>query len=87
MNAKEVAKLLANRVNQEHYILDLMTKLYNKGVKDGINKGIEVTENVWKNVDSNLNCTNCHKKLSDIDLQFGKKSNPKLCVTCFTANG
>ena len=36
MKAKEVAKLLANRINQEHYILYYMDKLYKAGYKAGI---------------------------------------------------
>lgn len=36
MVAKEVAKLLANRINQEHYILHYMDKLYKAGYKEGI---------------------------------------------------
>lgn len=31
MVAKEVAKLLANRINQEHYILHYMDKVYKAG--------------------------------------------------------
>jgi len=35
MKATEVSKLLANRVNQEHYILELMTKLYKVAYEKG----------------------------------------------------
>lgn len=34
----------------------------------------------------NPNCCGCQKELSKIDLDFGKKSHPLLCVTCFTSN-
>jgi len=34
----------------------------------------------------NPNCCNCDKQLSKIDFEFGKKSHPVLCVTCFTSN-
>lgn len=32
-------------------------------------------------------CTHCKKIMTETDLNFGKKSEPKLCVTCFTGNG
>jgi hypothetical protein len=35
MKATEAAKLLANRINQEHYILHIMQKVYEAGVQDG----------------------------------------------------
>ncbi|MBP6512337.1 MAG: hypothetical protein KA347_06690 [Bacteroidia bacterium] len=35
----------------------------------------------------NPNCCHCGKVLDKIDLQFGKKSPPYLCVSCFTTNG
>lgn len=35
----------------------------------------------------NPDCCNCGKKLDKRDVQFGKKSHPYLCVTCFTNNG
>jgi hypothetical protein len=31
-------------------------------------------------------CSSCKKLLSEIDLKFGKKSKPVLCVTCYTSN-
>ena len=34
-NTKDVAKLLANRINQEHYILHYLNKIYYAGVKKG----------------------------------------------------
>ena len=35
----------------------------------------------------NPDCCNCGKDLDKRDLEFGKKSHPYLCVTCFTCNG
>jgi|GEM_PF-5110364 len=35
MKVKEIAKLLANRVNQEHYILHYMNKIYLLGLDNG----------------------------------------------------
>ena len=34
-NTKDVAKLLANRINQEHYILHYLNEIYYAGVKKG----------------------------------------------------
>ena len=42
MKAKEVAKLLANRVNQEHYILELMTKLYKVAYEKGKSEALNM---------------------------------------------
>ena len=35
MKATEAAKLLANRINQEHYVLHIMEKVFAAGVKHG----------------------------------------------------
>jgi hypothetical protein len=35
MKATEAAKLLANRINQEHYVLHIMQKVYEAGVQEG----------------------------------------------------
>ena len=35
----------------------------------------------------NPDCCHCDKVLDKRDLQFGKKSHPYLCVTCYTSNG
>jgi hypothetical protein len=31
-------------------------------------------------------CAHCKKIITETDLKFGKKSDPKLCATCFTSN-
>ncbi len=36
---------------------------------------------------SSERCSHCKKIMTEIDLKFGKKSEPKLCVACFTGNG
>jgi hypothetical protein len=43
MKATEAAKLLANRINQEHYILHIMQKVYEAGVKEGMKQDSEQT--------------------------------------------
>jgi hypothetical protein len=47
---------------------------------NALNKLSELAYNAEK-------CTNCKKIMTEKDLKFGKKSKPKLCVTCFTVNG
>jgi hypothetical protein len=52
MKAKEVAKLLAGRINQEHYILGLMNKLfslgYEKGYKDAVKEACQEIQKNYK---------------------------------------
>lgn len=35
---EDIAKLLSNRINQEHYVLHYLKKVFNEGVKKGKSK-------------------------------------------------
>lgn len=48
MKIKEIAKTLANKINQEHYIMHYLEKIqrgsYNKGFKDAQSKKLTLTD-------------------------------------------
>lgn len=61
MKIKEISKTLANKINQEHYIMHYLEKIqrgsYNKGFKDAQSKKLTLTDvvssklNDWVKID------------------------------------
>tara|TARA_R110000851_G_C12826856_1_gene540228 strand:- start:58 stop:372 length:315 start_codon:yes stop_codon:yes gene_type:complete len=94
MKAKEVAKILAGRVNQEHYILQYMEKLYLLGVEDGKKMDKTQLSNIDKNKNSmphgsELFCSGCksyttyeNAKSGTIKLTEDYTKDVSICPNC-----